>query len=176
MRFRFSGRFVHESTRTTSKTVAREAERQRRRELVDKWNRIERRTLPAGLENSATQWLEEVKPHLAERTYDIYDVAIRCHLIPAFGSLPLCDVNARTIAAYQARRKAEHASARTLNKELQVLRQILKRHRLWAKLQGEIRLNENPLALERHSLLKRSPNCLRPVNPIHCFTRLCLLP
>jgi integrase len=139
MRFRFAGRFVHESTRTTSKTVAREAERQRRRELVDKLNRIERRTLPPCLENAATQWLEEAKPHLAERTHDIYDVAIRCHLTPALGSLLLCDLNAREIAAYQARRKAEHASARTLNKELQVLRQILKRHKLWAMLQGEIK-------------------------------------
>jgi len=147
MRFRFAGRFVHESTRTTSKTVAREAERQRRRELVDKWNRIERRTLPPGFENAATQWLEEAKPHLAERTYDIYDVAIRCHLTPALGSLLLCDVNARAIAVYQARRKTEHASARTLNKELQVLRQILKRHKLWAMVQGEIKFEREPAGI-----------------------------
>jgi hypothetical protein len=33
MRFRFAGRLVHESARTTSKTLARDAERQRRREL-----------------------------------------------------------------------------------------------------------------------------------------------
>jgi integrase len=147
MRFRFAGRFVHESTRTTSKTVAREAERQRRRELVDKWNRIERRTLPPIFENAAAQWLEEAKPHLAERTYDIYDVAIRCHLIPALGSLLLCNVNARAIAAYQVRRKAEYASARTLNKELQVLRQILKRHKLWAMLQGEIKFEREPAGI-----------------------------
>jgi integrase len=60
-------------------------------------------------------------------------------LTPALGSLLLCDVDAREIAAYQARRKADGASARTLNKELQVLRQVLKRHKLWAMLQGEVK-------------------------------------
>jgi integrase len=138
-RFRFAGRFVHESARTQSKTVAREAERQRRRELEMKWNRIERRTLPPRFEQAAIRWLEEAKPHLAERTHDIYDVAIRCHLTPALGSLLLCDIGSREIASYQARRKADGASARTLNKELQVLRQVLKRHKLWAELQGEVK-------------------------------------
>ena len=138
-RFRFAGRFVHESARTKSKTLARDAERQRRRELEEKWNRIERRTLPPRFEMASTQWLEEAKPHLAMRTHDIYDVALRCHLIPAFGSLLLCDIAAREIATYQAKRKADDASARTLNKELQVLRQILKRYKLWSALQGEVK-------------------------------------
>jgi len=103
-RFRFAGRFVHESARTQSKTLARDAERQRRRELELSWNRIERRTLPPSFEKAATQWLDAVKPHLAERTHDIYDVAIRCHLSPALGSMLLCDISARDIAGYQARR------------------------------------------------------------------------
>ena len=146
-RFRFAGRFVHESARTKSKTLARDAERQRRRELEEKWNRIERRTLPPRFGLAATQWLEEAKPHLAERTNDIYDVAIRCHLKPALGSLLLCDIDAREIAAYQARRKADHASARTLNKELQVLRQVLKRHKLWAMLQGEVKFEREHVGI-----------------------------
>jgi integrase len=143
-RFRFAGRFVHESARTKSKTLARDAERQRRRELEEKWNHIERRTLPPRFELAAKRWLESAKPHLAERTQDIYDTAIQCHLTPALGSLLLCDVDAREIAAYQARRKSQGASARTLNKELQVLRQILKRHKLWAVLQGEVKFEREP--------------------------------
>ena len=43
------------------------------------------------------------------------------------------------VTSYQAKRKAEKASARTLNKELQVLRQILKRHKMWANLQGDVK-------------------------------------
>ena len=34
-RFRFGGRTVHESAKTTSKTLAREAERQRRRSTTE---------------------------------------------------------------------------------------------------------------------------------------------
>jgi hypothetical protein len=72
---------------------------------------------------------------LAERTYQIYEVALRCHMKPALGKLLLRDLDANRIAAYQARRKAEKASARTLNKELQVLPQVPKRHKLWVNLQ-----------------------------------------
>ena len=64
---------------------------------------------------------------------------MRCHLKPSFGSQLLCDIDASRIASYQARRKAEGASARTLNKELRLLRQVLKRYKLWANLQGDIK-------------------------------------
>src|SRR5260370_39952922 len=138
-RFRFAGRFVHESARTKSKTLARDAERQRRRELELTWNKINKRALPPTFERAADDWFQSVKPHLSERTRDIYEVAARCHLKPALGGLLLCDIDCGRIAAYQARRKAEGASARTLNKELQVLRQILKRHKLWANLQGDVK-------------------------------------
>lgn len=143
-RFRFAGRFVHESARTVSKTLAREAERQRRRELEKTWNKIERRVLPPRFEQAAKEWLAVVRPDLAVRTQNIYDVAIRCHLSPALGSLLLCDIDVGEIAAYRTRRKAEGASIRTLNKELQVLRQILKRHKLWPALQGEVRFEREP--------------------------------
>jgi integrase len=119
--------------------LAREAERQRRRELETKWNRVERRSLPPTFERAATAWLDAEKPHLAERTYQIYEVAIRCHLTPALGPRLLCDIGADTVASYQAKRKNAEAAARTINKELQVLRQILKRHKLWANLQGDVK-------------------------------------
>lgn len=45
-RFRFAGRMIHESARTPSKTVAREAERNRRRDLVERINGIRKRGLP----------------------------------------------------------------------------------------------------------------------------------
>jgi integrase len=138
-RFRFAGRIIHESARTESKTLAREAERTRRRELEERINGIRKRGLPPTFERAADDWFEKVKPHLAGRTGAIYGVALRCHLKPAIGTLLLCDIDASRIASYQARRKAEKASARTLNKELQVLRQILKQHRLWANLQGDVK-------------------------------------
>jgi integrase len=138
-KFRFAGQLVRESAKTESKTLAKDAERVRRRQLEESWNQVKRRTLPPRFDKAADEWLESVKPHLSERTYDIYEVALRCHLKPAIGALLLCDIDANRIASYQARRKAEKASARTLNKELQVLRQILKRYKLWGGLQGDVR-------------------------------------
>src|SRR5499427_9667506 len=138
-KFRFAGQMIRETSKSNSKTVAKEAERARRRELEESYNQIKRRTLPPTLDRAGSDWLEAEKPHLAERTYEIYEVAYRCHLKPELGSLLLCDIDASEIAAYQAKRKTEKASARTLNKELQVLRQILKRHKLWGHLQGDVR-------------------------------------
>jgi integrase len=138
-KFRFSGQVIRESSRSDSKTVARDAERIRRRELEESWNQIKRRTLPPCFNLAGDEWLEATKPHLSDRTVEIYEVALRCHLKPQFGPLLLCDIDAHRIAAYQAQRKAKNASARTLNKELQVLRQILKRYKLWANIQGDVR-------------------------------------
>lgn len=138
-KFRFAGQMVRESSKSESKTVAQNAERTRRRKLEESWNGIKRRTLPPTFGCAGAAWLEAEKPHLAERTYEIYEVAFRCHLKPAFGGLLLCDIDPDRIGAYQAGRKAQRASARTLNKELQVLRQILKRYKLWADLQGDVK-------------------------------------
>ena len=133
---------VHESSKSTSKTVAREAERNRRRQLENTWNQITKRTLPPSFERAADDWLEAAKPHISERTKAIYGDAVRLHLNLALGSFLLCDIDAAQIASYQAKRKAEKAAARTLNKELQVLRMILKRYKLWANLQGEVKFEK----------------------------------
>ena len=138
-KFTFAGQPIRESSKSDSKTVAKEAEHSRRRQLEDSYNQIKRRTLPPTFDRAGSDWLGSEKPHLAERTYEIYEVAYRCHLKPVLGSVLLCDIDASKIASYQAKRKAEKASARTLNKELQVLRQILKRHKLWACLQGDVK-------------------------------------
>jgi integrase len=137
--FEFGGKRIHESSKSTSKTVAREAERSRRRQLELTYNQITKRTLPPSFERAADDWIETAKPHLSERTKAIYGDAMRLHLKPTLGSLLLCDVDAARIALYQAKRKAEEASARTVNKELQVLRMILKRYKLWANLQGDVK-------------------------------------
>ena len=153
-KFRFAGQVIRESSKSESKSVAKDAECSRRRELEESYNQIKRRALPPTFERAGSGWLEAEKPHLAERTYEIYEVAYRCHLKPVFGSLLLCDIDASKIASYQAKRKAEKASARTLNKELQVLRQVLKRHKMWASLQGDVKFerehNDVGKALSHH--------------------------
>lgn len=137
--FRFAGQHIQESTKSTSKTVARDAERARHRQLEESWNQIRRRQLPPLFSVGAEDWFAAVKPHLAERTAAIYEVALRCHLKPALGALLLCDIDAGRVGTYQAARKSEGTSSRTLNKELQVLRMVLKRYKLWGNLQGDVR-------------------------------------
>jgi integrase len=162
-KFHFAGQSIRESSRSASKTVAKDAERSRRRELEESYNQIKRRTLPPTFERAGLDWLEAEKPHLAERTYEIYEVALRCHLEPFLGPLLLCDINASEIASYQAKRKTEKASARTLNKELQVLRQVMKRHKLWASLQGDVKFerehNDVGKALSREEEKKLLSAC-----------------
>jgi hypothetical protein len=64
--------------------LAREAERQRQ-ELETNWNHVERRTMPPTFERASSAWLAVEKLRLAKRTYEIYEVAVRCHLVPALG-------------------------------------------------------------------------------------------
>jgi hypothetical protein len=46
---------------------------------------------PPKLERAGSAWLEVEKPHFADRTYEIYEVALRCHLKPALEALLLCE-------------------------------------------------------------------------------------
>lgn len=138
-KFRFAGQVIRESSKSESKTVARDAQRERRGELARTYNHIPKRIQIPLFSRAADYWFDGVKPHIADRTRNIYDVALRCHLKPALGRLLLCDIDADRIATYQGVRNAEGASARTLNKELQVLRQVLKRYKLWTNLQGDVK-------------------------------------
>src|SRR5215472_4438498 len=123
-RFRFAGRMIHESARTKSKTMAREAERQRRRELEERINNIKKRELPPTLERAAVDW-QKSRCGIAARTLDIARVAID-HLLPTFGPKLLCDITSQQIADYQRIRQHSGAQGRTVNIEIITLRQILK--------------------------------------------------
>jgi len=62
------------------------------------------------------------------------------HLLPVFGGLLVTDVTADDIADYQKARLAQHASPKTINLEVATLRQVLKRNRVWANLQPDVRM------------------------------------
>jgi len=137
-RFRFGGRIYHESTKTQSKTLARQGERQRRRELELKWNHIEKRTLPPKFEKAGREWLESRKDLVAANTLSIGTYSLK-HLVRAFRSKLLCDIGAKHVTAYQAKRRREGAEGRTINIEVGVLRQILAMYKLWDSLAGDVR-------------------------------------
>jgi integrase len=136
-RFRFGGRIIHESSRSQSRTIAREAERERRRELEESWNRITKRVLPPTFERAASEWLNGREGRVAASTLTIGRVSIM-HLTPAFGAKLLCDIAPKDVEAYQQTRLREGVQGRTVNIEIQVLRQILKAFKCWQHLEGEI--------------------------------------
>jgi integrase len=62
------------------------------------------------------------------------------HVLSVFGSKLLCDIAAKDLQAYQQARLREGAQGRTINIEVQTLRQIMKANKCWRHLEGEIRL------------------------------------
>ena len=137
VRFMHHGRLIRESTKSSSKTVAREAERQRRQELVRMYNRIPRKIKMPLFDLAADEWLAS-KTGLAPKTHRAY----KDRLVPlksAFGDRLVCDITQADIAEYQNCRLAAGMSGRTINYDVLCLRGILKRYGLWAELQDRVK-------------------------------------
>jgi len=135
-KFRFAGQMVRESSKSESKTVAKDAERARRRKLEESWNQIKRRKLPPLFSLAATDWLK-TRTGIAPSTERSYKLAIS-QLTRDFGKQLLCDLSGEDLAAYQTRRKREGVSNRTVNLELGVLRSILRRYRMWEAIAEDV--------------------------------------
>jgi len=147
-RFRFAGRMIHESARTRSKTLAREAERQRRRELEERINNVRKRGLPPTFERAAHEWQANRAHRTAANTQSVARLALK-HLLPVFGPKLLCDITPQDITDYQRIRLQSGAQGRTVNIEIATLRQVLKASDLWLALAGKVRMLR-----ERHDVAK----------------------
>jgi integrase len=139
-KFRFAGRVFRESAKTASKTLARQAERKRHQGLEEAIHGIKKRVAPITFGVAATEWLQLKKPTLASSSYRIENTHIEKRLKPMFGSLLLVDLTADDIANYQRDRLRQGASPKTINLEVGTLRAILRRHRIWANLQPDVRM------------------------------------
>lgn len=116
--------------------MARDAERVRRRELEEKWNHIERRSLPPTFDKASREWQTRWGRRFAANILSIGAQALK-RLVPVFGPRLLCDVTAQDIDGYQAKRRREGAQGRTVNIEVGVLRQVLAAHKLWLPRQSK---------------------------------------
>ena len=87
---------------------------------------------------SAKLFLEEQKPHVAQRTSQFQRERLK-PLERFFGEKPLIRFKAEDIAAYQ-RHRLQSVAARTINMELSVLRQMLKRAKVWATVAEDVRM------------------------------------
>lgn len=138
-KFRFSGRLFQESARTKSKELARRAELKRHRELEEGVHNLRKRQAPQTLKTASDEWLELKKPTLAPKSYQIETTNLT-HLLPVLGHRLLWDLDARDISRYQQLRLEKKAAPKTINLEVGTLRAILKRNRIWANLQPDVRM------------------------------------
>src|SRR5438552_3739787 len=141
--FIFEGQRVRESAKTRSKTLARDAERARRRELDESYNGIKRGDRAKLLSIAADEWLVLKSFTLAASSQRIERDNLK-HLRPKFEKRLVTDIQARDVSRYQHTRLAEGAAPKTINLEVGTLRAILRRHRVWAEIQQDIRMLPAP--------------------------------
>src|SRR5262249_16757499 len=135
----------------------------RRRELEQGFNGISKTQRAQMFSIAAENWLETKKAHLAPRSVGI-ETANLNHLKPVFGGMLLCDITADSIAAYQ-RARLRYAAPKTINLEVGTLRAILRKHRMWANIQPDVKMlkvrddvGRAITAIEEDALLKECRN------------------
>lgn len=134
---RFEGQVIRESANTGSKTLAREAERVRRRELETAINRISKRERMPLFACAAQEWLVS-KTALQAKSVKSYRQYI-ASLTDEFGHRLICDIDASDIAALQRKRVSAGKSARTVNYEVHTLRGIMKHFNLWSQMADRVK-------------------------------------
>ncbi|MGH9397657.1 MAG: tyrosine-type recombinase/integrase [Terriglobia bacterium] len=137
-RFQFCGQWFEGSTHTASKTVARAALLARKAALIDSANNIKRQRVQL-FSLAATEWLDAKRPHLAPRSVEIETANLK-HLLPVFGGKLTIDITPANISNYQAARQTAGAAAKTINLEIGTLRAIMRKNRLWANLQPDVKM------------------------------------
>ena len=137
--FQFRGQRIRESSGSSNQDVALRAERERRRKLELGLNGLQGVKQPLLFSTAAKRWQEVNSGQWSDSNVRIerYNVD---HLLPHFGKLLLSDITADDIGRYQSERKKEKASPRTINMEVGTLRAILRKHRLWANIQPDVRM------------------------------------
>ena len=137
--FIFQGQRIRESSKSRSKTVAKDAEKTRRRELEDGYNGIKRRDRAKVFSSASEEWLSLKRATLAPSSIRIETDNLK-HLTPHFGKRLVTDIDAKDVSRYQQSRLSEGASPKTINLEAGTLRAILRRNRVWAEIQQDVRM------------------------------------
>ncbi len=145
--FSFNGARIRESAHTTSKTIAKQAEMQRRRQLELAANGIARRERPALFPIAAERWLASLSA-LQPNTLAHYRIYAG-QLKERFSNRLVIDINERDIAAMQSELARAGLAARAVNFRVVVLRMILRYAGVWGNLAGRVRMLR-----ERHDVGK----------------------
>jgi integrase len=122
--FQFGHRRVRESAKTTSKTIAKTAEQNRRRELERGYNGLEdtREDRIRSIKEMATEYREDYC--LRHKSSVFVRYAVR-HVTRLLGTSMAIEVTDTTVREYQNTRLQEEASPKTINEEVGVLLRLL---------------------------------------------------
>ncbi len=139
MDFLFHGQRIRETTGMTSITRAREVEAKRKQSLRDGSAGIRTRQQPLLLSFAAADWQKTKKTKWSLKMAEIAANSIS-HLSPVLGKKLLVDIEARDVAKYQQARVDEGASGRTVNIEVGMLRQIMRKHGTWERIKPDVQM------------------------------------
>jgi integrase len=138
--FRFQGQEIRESTGTRSITLARRIQDKRRRDLEEGAAGVRPRPHARLLSFASEAYLDLKKATLASSSLAIEKLNLKFHLLPVFGRMLVCDIEASDISKYQQARLKEEAAASSINLEIATLRAILKRHGQWERIQKDVKM------------------------------------
>ena len=122
--FTYAGRRVKESSKSTRKTIAVEAEKKRKLELERAFNGVEdrRKERIRPVSEVAADYLEQYKLRHRAPKFASYAVG---HIGRHLGSVMVVDVNDKTVKDYQSARLKEKAAPKSINEEVGFLLRIL---------------------------------------------------
>jgi integrase len=137
--FQFQGQRIQATTKTANKEVAGRIAQERRRKLELGTAGLKGVKKPLLFSVAAREWFEEKTADWSNNSARIETTNLN-HLLPHFGKLLLTDIDPADINLYKGKRKGEKASPKTVNLEIATLRSILRKHRLWANLQPDVKM------------------------------------
>lgn len=122
--FLFARRRVRESAKTTSKTVAKQAEQNRRRELERGFNGVEdnRENRVRSIKEVGAEYLDDYCLRHKSGVFAQYAVG---HVARHLGASMVVDVTDKTVREYQTARLKEGAAPKSINEEVGFLLRLL---------------------------------------------------
>jgi integrase len=125
-KFYFADKLIRESAKTKSKTLAKKAEKRRRRELEEGYNNLlDNRKNQIQLLKDAAQAYGESYKILRPKSYKSYAKYCIQHLVKHLGNRMLIEINPEIVEKYQLIRLNEGASGKTINEEIGILFRIM---------------------------------------------------
>jgi integrase len=136
--FEFRGQRIRESSHSRTKSIAERIERERRRQLELGSAGLKEHRSPQMFSVASKRYLETSKAHWSPKTLEMESLNVN-RLVPHFGRMLLMDIDADSIARYQSSRQKD-VGHRTINLEVCTLRAILRKNRLWANIQPDVKM------------------------------------